>query len=246
MKRSFFVSIIVFCMLFIHAENSYSQNSSRVDITDKLSIEIPNIYTRNESKSCLIDAENKNNGNIILLKTIATRDFNPGKVKQSMDTLCFNLSNAKLIKKEKAKFYRMDEDYVKKYYELGDDKIITYTFYTNKYPYSILFTYNNDSELKTIDDVIESIEIKMNFFGKFYYMFLTSLFLAMIFLLAGVIISFEIMSGKNPIRGIVIFYLIVFALSFIFFPSYSLLYKLIFPLLFFLCCIIIHFLPEEG
>ena len=30
-----------------------------------------------------------------------------------MDTLCFNLSNAKLIKKEKAKFYRMDEDYVK-------------------------------------------------------------------------------------------------------------------------------------
>ena len=150
-------------MLLVHAENAYSQNNSRINITDKLSIEIPNTYTRNESKSCLIDAKNKNNGNIILLKTIATRDFNPGKVKQSMDTLCFNLSNAKLIKKEKAKFYRMDEDYVKKYYELGDDKIITYTFYTNKYPYSILFTYNNDSELKTIDDVIESIEIKMNF-----------------------------------------------------------------------------------
>lgn len=233
-------------MLLVHAENAYSQNNSRVNITDKLSIELPDSYIRKESKSCLIDAENKNNGNIILLKTIATRDFNPGKVKQSMDTLCFNLSNAKLIKKEKAKFYRMDEDYVKKYYELGDDKIITYTFYTNKYPYSILFTYNNESELKTIDDVIESIEIKMNFFGKFFYMFLTSFILAMILLIAGAIIFFEIINSKNPIIGIVIFYLIVFALSFIFFPSYSLLYKLIFPLLFFLCCIITYFMPEEG
>ena len=244
MKRSFFVSIIVFCMLFIHAENSYSQNSSRVDITDKLSIEIPNIYTRNESKSCLIDAENKNNGNIILLKTIATSDFNPGKVKQSMDTLCFNLSNAKLIKKEKEKFYRLDEDYVKKYYELGDDKIITYTFYTNKYPYCILFTYSNDNELKTIDDIIGSIEIKMNLLGKFFRMFLTSPLISLIILVAGVIILLEIEDSRNPIRGIVVFYLITFVLGFICFPSYGLLYRLLFPLLFIIFCIISRFVPE--
>ena len=47
-------------MLLVHAENAYSQNNSRINITDKLSIEIPNTYTRNESKSCLIDAKNKN------------------------------------------------------------------------------------------------------------------------------------------------------------------------------------------
>lgn len=225
-------------MLLVHAENAYSQNNSRVNITDQLSIEIPAEYIMRENKYCVLDAKNKNNGNIILIKTLEVSDFNPGKVKQSMDTLCFNISDAKLIKKEKEKFYRMDKDYVKKYYELGDDKFITYTFYTHKYPYCILFTYNNENELKTIDDIIESIEMKMNLLVKFFYTFLTSFFIVMIFIVVGVVV----ISSDNPIRNAVIFYLITFALSFILFPSYGLLYKLIFPLLFAVFCIICAFL----
>lgn len=230
-------------MLLVHAENAYSQNNSRVNITDKLSIEIPAEYIMRENKYCVLDAKNKNNGNIILIKTLEVSDFNPGKVKQSMDTLCFNISDAKLIKKEKEKFYRMDENYVKKYYELGDDKFITYTLYYPYYSYCILFTYNNDNELKTIDDIIESIEMKMNLLGKFFYMFLTS-FLALIFVLVGVVVILAIKDSDNPIRNAVIFYLITFALSFIFFPSYGLLYKLIFPLIFAVACIIGMFMSD--
>lgn len=91
-------------MLLVHAENAYSQNNSRVNITDKLSIELPDSYIRKESKSSLIEAENKNNGNIILLKTIETNNFDKNKVKKSMDTLCFNLSNAIIIKKKTRSF----------------------------------------------------------------------------------------------------------------------------------------------
>ena len=234
-------------MSLIYAEKSYSQNKTRIDVTDKLSIEIPDNYIRKECKSCLIDAENKNNGNIILIKTLAVKDhvdvlsgevsyFNPGYIRKSMDTLCFNISDAKLIKKEKEKFYRMDEDYVKKYYELGNDKFITYTFYTNKNPYCILFTYNNENELKTIDDIIESIEMKMNFFGELYYMFMTSVFMVLFLFGVGGFIVVAIKDSCNPIRNAVIFYLVTFALSFILVPSYGLLSKLIFPLILFEMC----------
>ncbi|MBO5811109.1 MAG: hypothetical protein J6R32_09845 [Bacteroidales bacterium] len=235
MKRIITI-LFVFCMSLIYAEKSYSQNKTRIDVTEKLSIEIPDNYIRKECKSCLIDAENKNNGNIILIKTLEVSDFNPGYVRKSMDTLCFNISDAKLIKKEKEKFYRMDEDYVKKYYELGNDKFITYTFYTNKYPYCILFTYNNENELKTIDDIIESIEMKMNFFGEFYYMCMTSTFMVLFLFGVGVFIVTAIQDSCNPIRNAVIFYLVTFALSFILLPSYGLLSKLIFPLILFEMC----------
>lgn len=235
MKRIITI-LFVFCMSLIYAEKSYSQNKTRIDVTEKLSIEIPDNYIRKECKSCLIDAENKNNGNIILIKTLEVSDFNPGYVKKSMDTLCFNISDAKLIKKEKEKFYRMDEDYVKKYYELGDDKFITYTFYTNKYPYCILFTYSDDSDIKTIDDIIESIEMKMNFFGKFVYMFKTSGFIFLFSLVVGGTTVLVIKDSCNPIRNAVIFYLVTFALSFILVPSYGLLSKLIFPLIVYVVC----------
>lgn len=246
MKRIITI-LFVFCMSLIYAEKSYSQNKTRIDVTEKLSIEIPAEYIMRENKYCVLDAKNKNNGNIILIKTLAVKgyvdvlsgevcDFNPGYVKKSMDTLCFNISDAKLIKKEKEKFYRMDEDYVKKYYELGNDKFITYTFYTNKYPYCILFTYNNENELKTIDDIIESIEMKMNFFGELYYMFLTSVFMVLFLFGVGVLIVTAIQDSCNPIRNAVIFYLVTFALSFILLPSYGLLSKLIFPLILFEMC----------
>lgn len=235
MKRIITI-LFVFCMSLIYAEKLYSQNKTRIDVTEKLSIEIPDNYIRKESKSCLIDAENKDNGNIILIKTLDVRDFHKGSVKKSMDTLCFNISDAKLIKKENEKFYRMDEDYVKKYYELGNDKFITYTFYTNKYPYCILFTYNNENELKTIDDIIESIEMKMNFFGKFAYVFRTSTFMVLFLLFVGGLAILAIKDSCNPIRNAVIFYLVTFALSFILLPSYGLLSKLIFPLIVFLVC----------
>lgn len=235
MKRIITI-LFVFCMSLIYAEKSYSQNKTRIDVTDKLSIEIPDNYIRKECKSCLIDAENKNNGNIILIKTLEVSDFNPGYVKKPKDTSCFNISDAKLIKKENEKFYRMDEDYVKKYYELGNDKFITYAFYTNKYPYCILFTYNNENELKTIDDIIESIEMKMNFFGELVYVFNTSIFKVLFLFVVGVFTVLKIKDSCNPIRNAVIFYLVTFALSFILVPSYGLLSKLIFPLILLAVC----------
>ena len=54
MKRIITI-LFVFCMSLIYAEKSYSQNKTRIDVTEKLSIELPDSYIRKESKSCLIE-----------------------------------------------------------------------------------------------------------------------------------------------------------------------------------------------
>lgn len=233
-------------MLLVHAENAYSQNNSRVNITDKLSIELPDSYIRKESKSCLIDAENKNNGNILLLKTLDVKNFDAGKVRKSMDTLCYNLSNAKLIKTEKEKFYQMDRDFVKRYYDAGKYKILTYTFYTNQYPYCILFTYNNESELNEINEIIDSIEIKMNVFGEFFFCWNCIWIMFLVLLIPVLIFMYVVHDYDTPIKYYIIIYIILFGLNFILFESYGLLFKIVFPMLLIICSYLIKALYDNG
>lgn len=245
MKRIITI-LFVFCMSLIYAEKSYSQNKTRIDVTEKLSIELPDSYIRKESKSCLIDAENKNNGNILLLKTLDVKNFDAGKVRKSMDTLCYNLSNAKLIKTEKEKFYQMDRDFVKRYYDAGKYKILTYTFYTRSYPYCILFTYNNESELNEINEIIDSIEIKMNVFGKFFYLFNSSLFMLIALGVVGFLFVWYFEEkGVSTISGFIILYILYFILGFILFETYGLLFKMIFPLFFFILVLVMA-LTSDG
>lgn len=242
MKRIITI-LFVFCMSLIYAEKSYSQNKTRIDVTEKLSIEIPDNYIRKESKSCLIDAENKNNGNIILLKTIETNNFDRNKVKKSMDTLCFNLSNAKIIKKENEKFYQLDKDFVKRYYDTGKYKVLTYTFYTSSYPYCLLFTYNNESELNEINEILGSIRIER---GVFDVIMNIPTFMMVVLVSLAMIAMYIVEDYDTPIKYYLIIYAVIFALGFILFESCSLLFKLVFPLFVIIVSYVCRLLAKSG
>ena len=242
MKRIITI-LFVFCMSLIYAEKSYSQNKTRIDVTEKLSIEIPDNYIRKESKSCLIDAENKNNESILLLKNLDVKNFDIGKVKKSMDTLCYNLSNAQLVKTENEKFYQMDRDFVKRYYDAGKYNILTYTFYTSDYPYCLLFTYNNESELNEINEILGSIRIER---GVFDVIMNIPTFMMLVLVSLAMIAMYIVEDYDTPIKYYLIIYAVIFALDFILFESCSLLFKLVFPLFVIIVSYVCRLLAKSG
>ncbi len=242
MKRIITI-LFVFCMSLIYAEKSYSQNKTRIDVTEKLSIEIPDNYIRKESKSCLIDAENKNNESILLLKNLDVKNFDIGKVKKSMDTLCYNLSNAQLVKTENEKFYQMDRDFVKRYYDAGKYNILTYTFYTSDYPYCLLFTYISESEMNEINEILDSIKIKK---GIFEAIFNIPTFMMVVLVSLAMIAMYIVEDYDTPIKYYLIIYAVIFALSFILFESYDLLFKLVFSLFIVIFAFVCKLLAENG
>ncbi len=229
MKRKGLITVLTaLCLLFLQNETSYSQNKNKIDISKKISIELPDNYVTKESKSLIINAENKNNGNIFLLATLEVHDFSPLKVMDKMDTLCFKLTDAKLLKTEEDKFYRLDEDYVYKYYNKGKSKILTYTFYTSE-PYCMLFTYENDKDLAEINEIIDSISIRRTFWDKLWNCMRFELIFCLLILLPIALPVFAEDQGYNVTLFSIISLIIFIGLGFIFYPSYGLFFIIVIP-----------------
>ncbi len=240
------------------AENYDSSNWEQISLTDKLSMKIPHSYVIDKRESILrkgdfrqynaetkslMNAVNKDNNHILLIENvnISYRDIYGYRIdcnegNKHMDTLCFDLSDAKLIKKERERFYQLDKDYVKKYYDLDSTKCITYSFYGVKDDfYCFLFTYNNESELNTINKIISTINLKMTIFQKFgasweysEYMIAIVLFF---YVMLGFIYAALTEKGFNILTGIIITYIVAFLIGFIFFKSFGILYIAILSLL---------------
>ena len=112
------------------AENYDSSNWEQISLTDKLSMKIPHSYVIDKKENILrksdfrqydaeakslMNAVNKDNNHILLIENvnIKTNDSDSidcNSVNKHMDTLCFDLSDAKLIKKERERFYQLDKD----------------------------------------------------------------------------------------------------------------------------------------
>lgn len=110
------------------AENQDSSNWEQISLTDKLSMKIPHSYVidkkenilrkgdfrqYNAETKSLMNAVNKDNNNILLIENVNINDSDSidcNSVNKHMDTLCFDLSDAKLIKKERERFYQLDKD----------------------------------------------------------------------------------------------------------------------------------------
>lgn len=249
---------LVLASFSVSAENQDSSNWEQISLTDKLSMKIPHSYVIDKKENILrkgdfrqydaetkslMNAVNKDNNNILLIENVnvSFRDIygygiNCNEENKIMDTLCFDLSDAKLIKKEKERFYQIDKDYVKKYYDLDSTRIITYSFYGVKDDfYCFLFTYNNESELNTINIIINSINLKMTIYQKFaasweYSESMISLVLCF-YVMLGFIYGALTEKGFNILTGIIITYIVAFLIGFIFFKSFGILYIAILSLL---------------
>ena len=112
------------------AENYDSSNWEQISLTDKLSMKIPHSYVIDKKENILrkgdfrqydaeakslMNAVNKDNNHILLIENVNIKTNDPdgidcNSVNKHMDTLCFDLSDAKLIKKEKERFYQIDKD----------------------------------------------------------------------------------------------------------------------------------------
>ena len=230
------------------AENQDSSNWKQISLTDKLSMKIPHSYVIDKKENILrkgdfrrydaetkslMNAVNKDNNHILLIENVnilSNNDISCSYVNKIMDTLCFDLSDAKLIKKERERFYQLDKDYVKKYYDLDSTKCITYSFYGVKDDfYCFLFTYNNESELNTINKIISTINLKMTIFQKFgasweyspWCMFPIIIFYMLIGLFVN---SWTDEKGFKKLTNVIIIYLAAFLIGFIFFKSFGMLY----------------------
>lgn len=235
------------------AENYDSSNWEQISLTEKLSMKVPHSYVIDKKENILrkgdfrrydaetkslMNAVNKDNNHILLIENVnilSNNDISCSYVNKIMDTLCFDLSDAKLIKKKRERFYQLDKDYVKKYYDLDSTKCITYSFYGIKDDfYCFLFTYNNESELNTINKIISTINLKMTIFQKFkaYREYSGwSLFpILLLYLVIGVIFSTK-NEGFKKLTSVIITYLVAFLIGFIFFKSFGILYIAIFSLL---------------
>ena len=97
--------------------------------------------------------------------------FSVSTVLESMDTVYFNLSNAKLLKKKSEWFFQWTKDYSTKYYQNPDgQRILTHTFYTHEYPYCLFARYDTDKEEQEILKIIDN----MRFEQWFMYAIITS------------------------------------------------------------------------
>lgn len=150
MKKYFILlNLIIFTSSYSFAEE--------IALTEELTIEITNDFQQIE-----IDGYDYFGNNKDVYIRIVSEDFNHSikeinKVFASMDARRYNLNSYTFVKKTKEPIYELQKNYVKHYYTKDENKVLTYTFYTRKKAYSILFSYKSDYDLAQIEQIISSI-----------------------------------------------------------------------------------------
>lgn len=111
--------------------------------------EIPNktwIYSGIDSAMCTI-----------VITRIDKQDYDAFKVKQKADRMIFNLKDYYKTDEETDGILQSGRDFVFKYYKNNQNmRIATYTSYVYEFPYVILFSYKNDSDLAKLQSVLSS------------------------------------------------------------------------------------------
>jgi hypothetical protein len=149
---------------------------------------------------------------VVALAVPELKNFSPKKLFASMDTIYFNLSDAKLIKKKSELFFQWTKDYITKYYAMSDgSKVITHTFYTNNFAYCLLARYNSIDDEKIIIETIKSIWFnkQQSTLYKVFTVFNYASFFWIVFAIITSISGIALKEGKNSLfKSIMIYSLI--------------------------------------
>jgi hypothetical protein len=133
-----------------------SSVSAREINVKTVAFHIDSTFTVVESKVFPFQAANQSA--VIALASPDWKDFSIEKIFASMDTLCFNLAGAKLLKDKSEPFFKWSKDCFTKYYELPNGiKVITHTFYTYGVAYCLYAGYTSVEDEKLIKETINSI-----------------------------------------------------------------------------------------
>lgn len=159
MKKYFILfSLIIFTPFYSFAKE--------IALTEELTIEIPNDFQQTQIGSYDYFGNNKD-----VYIRIVSEDFNHSikgikEIFASMDARRYNLNSYTFVKKAKEPIYELQKNYVKHFYTKDGNKVLTYTFYTQKKAYSILFSYKSDNDLAQIEQIISSIKYMPGLWGQ--------------------------------------------------------------------------------
>ena len=102
-----------------------------------------------------------NNDCSIIIRTLYVEDFDPVKVMNMMDTLCFDMKGYRLVEEKHEGFWEMAENYSYKFYEKEDGsmKSVTYTWYSVSQPYCMICDYKDEAGLAYFNKMVAGIHI---------------------------------------------------------------------------------------
>lgn len=134
---------------------SFSLSANEIKVKT-ITFHVDSSFTVKNSNNLSFFAEKTNA--IIALASPDIKDFSPKRLFESMDTISFNLKEAKLVKSKSENFLQWTRDCFTKYYNNPDgSKLITHTFYTNGVAYCLYASYHSDDDEKLINETINSI-----------------------------------------------------------------------------------------
>ena len=159
------VSFVILILLFAMKIHAKEINIATIKFQIEDDLEIYN------SDAFLFHAEKPDA--FILIKSVTEDfDFDRKRVMNSLDSIWFNLRDAKLLKEKREYIFQWTKDYSTKYYELSNGRyVITHVFYTNKRPYCLYANYSSKEDEEAIKGIVSSIEPHVNVINRVFLAF---------------------------------------------------------------------------
>ncbi len=118
-------------------------------------------YTIKDVNNAVWAGANKENPKFVaVIKKVDVDDFEEGLVFANLDSMLFNLSNYTQVDHKSEPFFEMSRNYfIKKYVSKEDSTrhIATYTFYSFRFPYTMLIDYGSEENYASIQGLIDGV-----------------------------------------------------------------------------------------